>query len=173
MKVLIFPFLILFSLFWHVFCFNESKNETLHQKCPDLPAGQLTYLFWEAESKAHVVIPSLDLIPAYYGSNCTSTHTVETLGKHGVCYTPQNQLQQTRTHRHMQTSCLCTRAWGPLGKDETGNRLQPLEQLTCIWMRSMMNCSSSSRLVASFPLNSSSIAFLLPHDRLTKDEGEP
>lgn len=151
-KVLISPFLIS-SLFWHIFCFNERKNETLHQECPALPAGQLTYLFWEAGSKTHIVIPSLDLVHAYYGSNCTSTHRVKTLGKCWVYYTPQNQLQQTRTHGHMQTSCLCTSAWRSLGKDETGNRLHPLEQLMCIWTRSRTNCCSSGRLTPGCQLS--------------------
>lgn len=102
MKILIFSFLIISSLFWHVFCFNESKNETLDQRCPDFPAGQLTYLFWEAGSKARVAIPSLDLVHAYYVSNCTFTHTVETgFGKElGLLHTPKSTATNKDTQTH-------------------------------------------------------------------------
>lgn len=40
MKILIFPFFIISSLFWHVFSFNENKNETLHQGALTLLLGR-------------------------------------------------------------------------------------------------------------------------------------
>jgi len=45
LKVLMFPYLRISSLFWRVFCFNESEKETLNEKSPRLLAGWMTLMF--------------------------------------------------------------------------------------------------------------------------------
>ena len=149
-----FPYLRMSSLFWHVFCFNESKKETLHQECPGFLAGWITYLFWEAARKAHAVIPPLDHAHTYHESTVhPPAHTQSRLFPKvlDLLHTHRSTATHTDTQTHAHTSCLCTSTWGPLRKEEAGSRLQPLKQFMSIWTGSRMNCSSL-------------IALLLPHD---------
>lgn len=79
------------------------------------------------------------------------THSQDSFPKCWIYNTPIDQLQHTQTRAH--TSHPCTSTWGPLGKEEAGRRLQPLEQFLGIWIGSRMTSSSSGSLTPGCQLS--------------------
>jgi len=142
-----FPYLRISSLFWRVFCFNESEKETLNEKSPRLLAGWMTLMFWEAGRRAHAVTPVLDHAHTYRESTVRPpAHTQSRLKVLDLLYTHRS----TAIHRDRCTHVLPVYQHLRISWEGRSWRLQPLEQIMSIWIGSMMNCSSSSSLIHSW-----------------------